>query len=119
MAGATTEKQKKVAIELQKNLTRNPVKNSTDLLEEVGYAKNTARHKQKTIINSQGVQEELKPFLKKLEKERDRLIKAISIKNLKDVDYEKATNSLDKIVKNIQLLSGKPTDNLHFNLIEL
>ena len=108
----STERQKKVAEKLVENGRTDKIKNKGEIIRESEYSEASAT-KPSRIINSKGVQAELKPFLIKLEAERDRLLEAISAKNLSTVEYEKCVNSFDKIVKNIELLSGRPTENLN------
>src|SRR3990167_4017632 len=108
----STERQKKVAEKLVENGRTDKIKNKGEIIRESEYSEASAT-KPSRIINSKGVQAELKPFLIKLEAERDRLLEAISAKNISTVEYEKCVNSFDKIVKNIELLSGRPTENLN------
>jgi hypothetical protein len=85
-------------------------------LIDAGYSKAYAKNPKK-FRNSKAYKEEVIPFLTKLLKERDRIIEAMSEKKLKKEQYFVLSNSLDKIVKNAELLAGRPTDNL--NLIEI
>jgi len=107
------ERQKKVAIELIKNIKNNPVVNASELLETVGYTRNTARHKQKTIIQSKGVQNELRPVLKKLIEKRELVIKALTGEKIEAEKAKDLVDMLDKLTKNIELLSGRPTENIN------
>jgi hypothetical protein len=79
-----------------------------------GYSQAVADHP-KQIVETDSYQSVMQPFVKKMEKERDRLIKALSIKNLDTEKYRDLIDGLDKLTKNIQLLSGGRTanDDLH------
>jgi|SRR6185369_17463666 len=55
-----TQRQKKLAKELIKNSQLAKPKNAGELLENVGYAKNTAEAYPGDVIDSKGVKEELK-----------------------------------------------------------
>lgn len=57
-----TTKQRKLAKELMDNALLDKPKGSTELLEKVGYATNTAEHKQKSIIEAQGVKDALAEY---------------------------------------------------------
>ena len=45
-----------------------------------------------------------------MEKERKRALTALTTKDLDKVNYEKITDVIDKLTKNIQLLSGHATE---------
>ena len=56
-----------------------------------------------------------KVFIDKLNKEIIRLIEAIQIKDLDKVEYEKAVNSLEKLNKMKELLSGNSTERVEIS----
>lgn len=56
------------------------------------------------------VKKAMSNILEKLEKERDRLVESMSGKDLDKVQYKDAATSLDKIQKQIQLLTGEDTE---------
>lgn len=64
------------------------------------------------IDQTVSVKKAMASIVDNLEKERDRLIQNLSETVLGDVEYRDKVNALDKIQKNIQLLSGRPTDNI-------
>lgn len=80
-------------------------------MKDTGYSENTAKTPQK-LTNSKGYKEEAKPFLDKLEKERDRIIKAMSEMNLSEEEYKDLGTVLDKVTGKIQLLSGGVTERV-------
>ncbi len=53
----------------------------------------------------------MKPIVEQIEAERQRLLDELKVKDLSQVQYEGAVRSLDTLTKNIQLLSGKATEN--------
>lgn len=55
-----TPKQKRVAKRIVENLALDKPETSSAMLENVGYSKSMARHRQKDILESKGVKEELK-----------------------------------------------------------
>jgi len=81
------------------------------ILREVGYADDTADNPQQ-VTTTKTYQEEITPFIQKLEKERDRIVLALSKKNLDDVQYQHLTSAVDTLTKNIQLLGGKETEKM-------
>jgi len=94
-------------------------KKKIDIAVEAGSLAKGDKHKCNAIAqvrNSKGYKEEALPFVEKLIKERDRAIKALEVKDLSEVEYEKVSNAIDKFTKNIQLLSGKPTGITEVNL---
>ena len=74
-----------------------------------GYSVNSANVgvPQKT----QSFQRIIQPYLAQLAKERDRVMKARAEKDLTKVPYSHLVEATDKDTKNIQLLSGRSTEN--------
>ena len=79
------------------------------IMREVGYADNTADTPQ-NVTNTQTYKDEIEPFVKKIERERERIIMEMSIKDLDKVQYQHLSSAFDTLTKNIQLLSGKETE---------
>jgi hypothetical protein len=79
------------------------------VLREVGYGEGTTLTPNQ-VTNTKSYRAEIEPFVKKLEKERDRIVSALSIKDLDVVQYQHLTSAIDTLTKNIQLLSGKETE---------
>ena len=79
------------------------------ILREVGYADNTADTPQ-NVTETKSYQDEIAPFVQKLIKERDRIVSAMSVKDLDVVQYQHLASATDTLTKNIQLLSGKETE---------
>jgi len=101
-----------MATVLQENALREMVedgRNKGKALIRAGYSKNTAKAPTK-VTESKGFKEIKEPIVKQLEKELQRAINALKIKNIDQVAYEKIVDSIDKLTKNIQLLGGKPTE---------
>ena len=85
------------------------------VLREVGYADNTADTPQ-NVTETKSYKEVTEPFIQKLEKERDRIVSALSRKDLDDVQYQHLTSAVDTLTKNIQLLGGKETEKMGVNI---
>lgn len=79
------------------------------VLVDVGYSEKTALNP-KNVTNTKSYQDVVNPFLEKLQKERDRILTEISIKDLDKEKHTDLVRSLDTITKNVQLLSGKETE---------
>ena len=75
-----------------------------------GYAPNTAKNP-KNITETKSYKRVVTPFLTRLIKHRDKLLRRME-ETIDDAEYNDLSNSLDKVVKNIQLLSGGATQNV-------
>jgi hypothetical protein len=108
VAKIQTDKQRKLVRLLSENLGLEKPKTLIQILLESGYSEESARQ-QSTILA--GVREELAPIVKEMQDHRANVIKQMVIKMPK-ADYRALTDSLDKLTKNIQLLSGGATANI-------
>jgi len=88
------------------------------ILEKSGYAKSTTK-RPKAIYESDGVKEGLKPFVDELVKERDKAIKSITNEKRNSAGYKDLISSIDTLTKNIELLTGNPTDRTEQTPIDL
>lgn len=79
------------------------------ILREVGYADNTADNP-KGVTETETYKSVVNPVVTAMEKERDRTMVALATKNHKREKYRDLMDGLDKLTKNIQLLSGKETE---------
>lgn len=86
-------------------------RNKGKALLRAGYSIKTV-DRPKKVTESKGFKEAAKDFVNELKKERNRIIKAMSERNLKKVDYDKLSAAMDRIVKNEQLLSGGATERV-------
>ena len=81
------------------------------VLREVGYADNTA-DTPKNVTETKSYKEVTEPFIQKLEKERDRIVLEMSVRDLDEVQYQHLTSAVDTLTKNIQLLGGRETEKM-------
>lgn len=106
-----TERQKKVAKIVSENIRHKNPKNKGEILKESGYPESTSKRPSQ-VFESKGVKEILKPIIEQLEAERQRAIKAMAGK-ISKAKYRDLTDNVDKMTKNIELLSGRPTENVN------
>lgn len=78
-------------------------------MRKAGYSPRTARTPKK-MTDTQAFQVEVTPVVEQMEKERNRILKAMQTKELSEVQYQHLADVVDKFTKNIQLLGGKPTE---------
>jgi len=106
-----SENAKAVARDVSENIRQGKKVILGKIAKKRGYADSTTK-KPKLITSTKSYQKEIKPFVNQLEKESQRLLNAIKKKKLNKLQYEAAVRSLDILTKNVQLLSGKPTENV-------
>lgn len=106
MAKTQTDKQRKLVKLLSENVGLAKPKTMLEMMLEAGYEESTARQQSGILA---GIREELDPIVAKLEEHRLKVIERLSVK-LDAATYRDLTDSLDKLTKNIQLLSGKATE---------
>lgn len=79
------------------------------IAREVGYKEGTAKNPQQ-ITRTKSYQEEIMPVVEMMERERNRIMLALQSKDLDKERHKDLVDSMDKMTKNIQLLSGKETE---------
>ena len=81
------------------------------------YAISTSEAPQR-VTQTKSYQKEMKPIIDQLEEERQRAITMLK-KKISKAHYHHLVDALDKMTKNIQLLGGKPTENVNIgNLLD-
>ena len=75
-----------------------------------GYTKNSAMTNRPQ--NTKSYQAEIAPYVEKLTRERDRILDAMSRKDLGEEEYKTLSSSLASATHDIQLLSGGKTENV-------
>lgn len=105
-----SENAKAVAKEVSENLRKNKKVNLGKIIKGKGYADSTSK-KPKIVTKTQSYQKEIKPIVDRLIIERDRAIKALGGK-ISKAKYRDLIDSIDKLTKNIQLLSGGSTERI-------
>lgn len=101
---------KRTAQEVLVTIGKGKKPNVTKLAIKNGYSPTTAGSG--LVQKTQTYQETILPFVEQLEKERQRVIKAMMSRELTEVQYDKLSNVMDTLTKNVQLLSGKETERV-------
>lgn len=102
---------KEVAREVLETVRKGKKPNLGKIIKSKGYALTTSTVPTQ-VTNTISYQEEISPVVKRLERERERIVSALEGKNLTKERYQTLIDGLDKITKNVQLLSGKATGNI-------
>jgi len=87
---------------------QNPI--VSKIAQEMGYSKNSAMTN--VPQNTLTYQRTIGIYIKRLEKHRDKVLKAMEAKDLNKEDYRILSESLDRLSKQSLLLQGKSTDNV-------
>lgn len=87
------------------------------ILKENGYAQNTADNP-KNVLETKSYKDIVDPVVKAMVRERNAILKRLPrVRN--SAKYRDLTDGLDKLTKNIQLLSGKETESVKHNISNL
>jgi hypothetical protein len=95
---------------VSETIGKGEIVNLNKIAKEVGYSDSTARNPQQ-ITRSLAYKEAIDKFLPVAEKARQNAIDAIAKRNMTKERLPSVVDAMDKLTKNIQLLSGKSTDN--------
>lgn len=76
-----------------------------------GYSKNTADNP-KLITKTKSYQRVIAPVLKRYQNELDEVLLAMSLKDKNTEQYKTLVEAVDKLQRQIQLLSGGATENI-------
>ena len=103
-----TEHQKKLIKLITENLGNDEgTKSMYELMLAAGYSEESARQQSNTLA---GIREELQPIVQEMMEHRNAVIAHMK-KSINKAKYRDLTDALDKLTKNIQLLSGGKTAN--------
>lgn len=101
-----TEHQKKLVKLITENLgSEGPAKTLERLMLDAGYSPESARQQSNILA---GIREELQPIVQEMMDHRTEVIAQMKSK-INKAKYRDLTDALDKLTKNIQLLSGGKT----------
>jgi len=103
-----TPQQKRAVALFQRNILKGEGKTIEQILLEAGYAPASA--KQETNIMA-GIKPHLTVFIDRMEAHRERVMDLL-IEKVDAAAYPDLVRSLDVLTYNIQLLGGRPTQNI-------
>jgi hypothetical protein len=106
MARIQTDKQRKLVKLLSENVGLAKPKTMLEMMLDAGYSEETARQ-QTGILN--GIREELDPIVAEIEAHRVEVLARMR-KEFSKAKYRDLSDPMDKLTKQVQLLSGKATD---------
>ena len=86
------------------------------IIKKHGYSDSVSK-KPKKVTETKSYKKEIKPLIIRLEEERDAIIEQLK-KTRNKAKYRDLIDGLDKTTKNIQLLSGKPTEKTDITLTD-
>ena len=98
-----TQRQKKLIKLISENLgNKGKTKTMYKMFLEAGFSETSAKQ-QSNILS--GIKDKVAPIVDRLEKERDNALNQLS-KKINKAKYRDLVDAIDKLTKNIQLLSG-------------
>lgn len=100
---------RQVAEEVLETIGRGEIPSVNKIAPKKGYSKKTA--KSGLIQKTKSYQSVVRPFIEKLEIERERAIDAMAGK-ISKAKYRDLSDAIDKLTKNHQLLTGGSTANV-------
>lgn len=106
-----SENARAVAYKVVEKVRKGELVNVGSLMREQGYSPSIS--KQTFRVTKQKVYQDIViPALQQIDDERNRIMKAMSEKNLTKEKYSTLVSGYDILTKNKQLLSGKATENV-------
>jgi hypothetical protein len=93
---------------LSKNILKYPTRKEAMLESDYTGRYSESGH----ILKTKQYKEKMKPVVDQLIAERQRILNALIKKNLTKEEYKNLVDSLDKMTRNIQLLSGGATERV-------
>lgn len=93
--------------------TKGSTRSLGELILEAGYEESMAKNPYQ-ILGSETIQEGLKSTVDQMRKIRDKALKTLELKNLDEEKAKDISDIIDKLQKNIQLLSGEDTERVRY-----
>jgi hypothetical protein len=107
----TPKQEKVISLMVENSRINGNTISKGEIMKLAGYSKAIQEVPSK-VLNSQTIQDKLKPFIKKLEAKRDLAINELTQKKLKKAGARDTAGVLDILIKNTQLLGGGATANV-------
>jgi len=111
-----TEKQKKFIQILSVNLGNAKPKSLYEMLLEAGYEKSTAKQQSGVLF---GIKDEMKSIVNKMIEKRNAAIDKLNDDKLTNSSARDNAYIADILTKNIELLSGRPTDRNKIDITDV
>jgi mevalonate kinase len=105
----SSQNAKAVALEVSESIRKGKRINLGKIIESKGYSKQTANAPQR-VTNTKSYKEVIDPVIREMMKRRDEAIQGM-LNTMDQAKYRDFADALDKLTKNIQLLSGKETEH--------
>ena len=106
-----SENAKAVAEEVKRKVIKGEKIVMGKIIKKHGYSDGISKQPIR-VRKTQSYQEEMKPIVEQLERERQRIISEMENKDLTQVQYGELGRMVDIFTKNIQLLSGGATERI-------
>lgn len=100
---------KEVAKEVLSEVGKGRIPKVGKIMRKKGYSEAYSKSPNR-IKKKKAYQEEIEPVIQKLVDERNKVIESMRVRNIDEVAYDKLASVLDTLTKNIELLSGRPTN---------
>ena len=105
--GSNTQRQQKLIKLISENLgNKNATLSMYDMMLKAGFTESSAKQQSNILA---GIKDKVVPIVDAMEKERKRAMTRLS-KKISDAKYRDLIDGIDKLTKNIQLLSGHATE---------
>lgn len=113
-----SENAKQVARKVIEKVGKGKKVSVSKIAKETGYSNATAKNPQK-ITRTKSYQDEMEPVVNKMIKQREKILDQIAQVDLTDERFKDLVDSVDKLTKNIQLLSGGETErsSVEFSIV--
>lgn len=99
---------RQVARKVSENIGTGKKVDLGEIIRKQGYSDKTSQTPQR-VTETKSYQEEIAPIVAKMMQQRERMMEAIANKNLDKNSLRDLVDGIDKLTKNVQLLSGKDT----------
>lgn len=109
-----SENAKAVAEEVRRKVIKGEKVVMGKIIKKHGYSDGISKQPIR-VRKTQSYQEEIKPIVSQMERERQRVITEMERKDLTEIQYGELARALDTFTKNIQLLSGGATERNETN----
>lgn len=82
---------------------------------DAGFSPNTAKNPKQNLLSQDAAQKEIEDLVNSMKHHRDEVLEAMR-ESYSDASYSELSMALNSLIKNIQLLTGKATGKMGFDL---